>query len=135
MDPAATQDEKQSPLAAGVIGSLLGLVVMFFPPHFLTMFFAPWIGGGLAGMRAHARGTDALVIGPVVGSVCAGIAGVGAALMAVASARGDQAGVGGWLSQVENPAIVVLGLAAMWTYCTVAGAAAAMVGGWLKRIG
>lgn len=131
----APTEEKQSPLVAGVIGSLLGLVVMFFPPHFVTLFFAPWIGGIVGGMRAHAKGTDVFVIGPVIGSVLALIAGIGIGVMMLVSSRGEGTGMSGLMGQVDNPALVVLGIAGLWVYATFCGALGGLIGGWLKRIG
>ena len=113
----------------------MGLVVMFFPPHFITLFFAPFVGGTVAGLRCHATFKRALVMGVIMACLITGMAMAGATLMMTLAQDGDE-GLGAQLKKMDMTSETARWAAVgLWFYAAISSSAGGWLGGFLKRLG
>ncbi len=135
--PAATQlPPPMGIFRAALVGSVLGWVIMFFPPHFLTIFLAPWVGGLLAGMRARPNVGHAAVMALIMASLITLVAsGLTAAVVAFSVQDGGKGLLDDVKRTLDNTALVGGIAAGLWAYCGLAAFGGAMAGSVLKRVG
>jgi hypothetical protein len=121
---------------AALLGSVLGWVIMFFPPHFLTIFLAPWVGGLLAGMRARPNVGQAAVVALIMASLITLVAmGLTAAVVAFSVQGGGKGVLDDVKRTLDDTALLATIAAGLWAYCGLAAFGGSMAGSVLKRVG